>query len=815
MKQLFFLLTILISVRANAQSKYVLTGTVKDKNDKPIVAANVVVFKDSNTLVTTEYTDENGGFVISNINSGEYFIKVMMASFEPYQSNKITVHENTSLPVILLNEKINELKEVAIRAQKPFIEVKADKVVVNVENSIVSAGSSVMDVLQKSPGVRVDQNDNISLKGKQGVMIWIDGKQTPMSGSDLANVLKSMPANTVDKIELISNPGARYDAAGTAGIINIKTKKDQRIGLNGTANANYGQGVYSKYGFGGSLNYRQKKFNLYANYTYANKLWFNHLMLNRKFLDTSKANLDQQLFRYDQDNNSLFDFKNHIAAAGIDYRISTQTTIGASLSYITNAFNPIADNKSKAYGAHDELLYNFNTSGHHQNFYYNYAANAYLRHSFDSTGKELSIDIDYARFGNQSKQYFVTTYQYQNPSLSQPDYYLKSNLIGLTQIRAAKVDYSQFLHNGIKLDIGAKSSFVTADNEPIFHVKTTGDYTIDTSRTNHFIYHENINAAYVNTNKDWEKWSAQLGVRMENTNINFKQTAANQKFDTSYGYTQLFPSLSFQYHLNKQHDLGITLSRRIERPNYQQLNPFKYFIDKTTYKEGYAKLRPASFYSVELNHTFKQRFLTSFTYGINKGIITQVIQPSETEDSVTVQTDKNLDQMIFVGISGAYPFNITKWWSNVTNFNIYYAQYKGNIANTPLNNGSPTFDINTTNTFLLPLGFSAELSGYYQAQQVYGYMNVNPNWMLNVGIQKHFFDKQATVKLNVQDVFWKGYPSATSNYLGYEEDFIAARETRVANISFIYRFGKRTVPQSRKHSGGAEDEKNRANTGGA
>lgn len=815
MKQLFLMILVFVSIKGLAQNIYSISGQVKDKMENPIEAANVIVLKDSNKLVTTSYTNDKGTFTIPDIAAGTYTVKVMMGAYETYQSKDIVVKENLALPIIRLNQKLNELKEVSVRAQKPFLEVKADMIVVNVENSIVSAGSSVLDVLQKSPGVRVDQDDNISLKGKQGVAIWIDGKPTPMAGSDLANVLKSMPANTVDKIELISNPGARYDAAGTAGIINIKTKKDQRIGLNGTINANYGQGIYAKYGFGGSLNFRQKKFNVYASYSYADRIWFNHLMLNRKFLDTNQNNMDRQLYRYDQDNNALYDFKNHIASAGIDYRLSPQTTIGTSLSYITNAFNPTTDNKSKAYGAQDELLYNFNTTGSHQNFYYNYAANAYLRHTFDSTGKELSIDLDYARFGSQNYQNFATTYQYVNSSQSQPDYYLKSNLTGLTQIRAFKADYTNPLRNNLKFDVGVKTSYVTADNEPIFHVKTTGDYVLDTSRTNHFIYNENINAAYVNMNKDWEKWSTQIGIRMENTNINFKQTASAQKFDTSYGYTQLFPSLALQYHLSKVHDIGITFSRRIERPNYQQLNPFKYFVDKTTYKEGYAKLRPASFYSVELSHTFKQRFLTSFTYGINKGIITQVIQPSETEDSVTVQTDKNLDQMIFVGVSGAYPFTITKWWSNVTNFNIYYAQYQGNIAHTPLNNGGPTFDISSTNTFLLPLGFSAELGGYYQARQVYGYMNVNPNWMLNIGVQKHFWDKQATVKLNLQDIFWRGYPSASSRYVGYAEDFIAQRETRVANISFTYRFGKRTVPQSRKHSGGAEDEKNRANTGGA
>ena len=791
-----------------------LSGKVVDKDGRGLVSANVVLLTDSNRLVKAGFTDATGAYAIDGISDGAYLLKVTLLGFDSH-SEKVTVQGISRLPDIRLEEKSSALAEVSVRAQKPFIEVHADKLVVNVENSIVSAGSSAMEVLQRSPGVNVDNNENISLKGKQGVLVWINGKQSPMHGPDLANFLKSMPANSIEKIELISNPGARYDAAGTAGIINIILKKDQRIGANGSVNVFYGQGVYAKYGGGANLNYRNKKLNVFASYNYANRLWFNHLMLDRRFLDTAKEKTDQQLFRYDQDNNALFDFKNHIAHAGIDYNLSSNTTIGLSLSASTNDFSPRADNFSKAFGAQDELLYRFTTRGRHENHYFNYSGNAYLKKKLDSAGKELSVDLDYAAFGNQSNQNFITSYAYVDPSQSQPDYYLKSDLTGLTQIRSLKADYVHPMPGSLRLEGGIKSSYVTADNEPIFHVKTIGDYYLDTARTNHFIYNENINAAYVNANKDWEAFSAQLGVRVEQTNIQFEQKAVSQRYDTSYSYTQLFPSLAVQYHLNKLTDIGLTLSRRIERPNYQQLNPFKYFIDKTTYREGYPRLNPASFYSVELQHIYKQKFITTFTYGINKGIITEVIQPSDVEDSVTVQTNKNLDRMLFVGISGSYSFTLTRWWNNVTNFNAYYARYEGNIANTPLNNGRPTFDFNTNNSFVLPLGFSAELGMWYQARQLYAYMDVQPIWMLNAGLQKNLFDQRATIRLNIQDIFWKGYPRATSLYTGYREDFIAERDTRVANISFTYRFGKRTVPQSRRHSSGAEEEKRRASGNGA
>lgn len=786
-----------------------ISGKVTTTNGKGLESANVVLLSAaSNALVQATLTDENGGFTLEAVTDGKYLLKAILIGYNTFSSDTLIASDgNMSLPDIKLTEKANALKEVSVRAQKPLIEVHADKLVVNVENSIVSAGSSAMEILARSPGVRVDQNDNISLKGRQGVNVMIDGKITPMSGADLANVLKSMPSNSIDKIEIISNPGARYDAAGTGGIINIRTKKDQRIGLNGSLNTSYTQGVYPKANIGGSINYRNKKLNVYANYNYSYRYWFNHLFLDRRFYDKD----DRLESSYVQDNFAIYNFKNHMASGGLDYSLSDKTTIGFSGSISTNDFSPRADNRSQALDANRDVVYYFNTIGRHKNHYYNYSANGNLRHRFDSTGKELSIDLDYAIYGNQSDQNFTTNYTAVNGEQYMAPYYMTSDLTGNTQIRSAKADYTHPINATARFEAGAKVSFVKSDNEPLFYEILNGVSTLDITRSNHFIYHENINAAYVNMSKDWSKWSTQIGLRAENTRITAEQLTLNTSFDRNY--TQLFPSIAVQRHLNPNNDLGITLSRRIERPNYQQLNPFKFFIDKTTYREGYPYLQPSTSYSAELSHTFKQRFVTTLTYSIATRPITEVIQPSDNDTGkVTVQTNKNLDRMVFFGISGAYNTQITKWWSNNTNFNVYYAKYEGFVANTQLNKGAPTFDINTNNSFILPRDFSAELGMFYQARQTYGFMDMKPFWMLNAGIQKNLFNKTATIRLNVQDIFWKGYPRAISTYTGYREDFVAERDTRQVTLAFTYRFGKRTVAPARRRSGGAEDEKRRATT---
>lgn len=784
-----------------------ITGKVVDNEGNVMNAANVVVLmEDAKTLVKADYTNDNGQFMLEDIADGKYVVKVTMFGYETYTANDVEIKNgNIVLPEIKLQPKNNTLKEVAVRAQKPFIEVKADMLVVNVENSIVSAGSSALEILSRSPGVRVDQNDNISLKGKQGVNVMIDGKITPMSGSDLANMLKGMPANSIDKIELISNPGAKYDAAGSAGIINIKTRRDQKMGINGSVNASYGQGVYPKSNVGINLNYRNKKFSAYLNYNYAYRMWFNNLMLDRRFYDS--AGIFQSA--YVQDNYAVFDFRNHISNFGFDYSLSKKTIVGMGFNVTTNHFDPRADNHSKEVGQYMQPLYYFTTTGRHKNRYFNYSANANMRHNFDSTGKALTVDVDYAAFGNKTNQNFVTEYTNPEGEVYQQPYYLKSELDGLTQVRSVKADYSNPLKKNAKFDVGIKSSYVTADNEPNFFEQVNGIYVLDTTRSNHFIYDENINAAYINLNKDWEKWSMQIGLRVEQTVADWEQITTNQKFDTNY--TQLFPSLAVQRHLNKNHDLGITLSRRIERPNYQQLNPFKFFIDKTTYREGYPYLTPGFYYGLELSHIYKQRIITTFSASITDNYIVEVIQPSENDTGkVTVQTNKNMDRLYFYGVSGSYTIPITKWWNNTTNYNAYYAMYTGNIANTNLRKGNVTCVLNTTNAFVLPNDYSMELGLEYHAREVYGFMDVKPNWALDAGIQKNLFNKTATIRLNAQDIFWTAYPRATSTYVGYQEDFVAERETRQVTITFTYRFGNRAVGAVRRRAGGAEDEKRRA-----
>lgn len=786
-----------------------VSGKITDQQGKPLSFVNVIMLHASDSsLATAQLTNERGDFQLTPTDTGAYIIKMVFVGYETATSMLQIGIADTSLAPVALANKNQQLKEVAVRAQKPFVEVHADKIVVNVENSIVNAGNSVMDVLSHSPGVTVDNNDRISLKGKPGVNVMINGKIQPISAEDLANMLKSMPSGAVESIELISNPSAKYDAAGTAGIINIKMKKSKTAGLNGSINATYAQGVYPKTSTGGNFNYRNKNVNIYAGYNVGIRRGFNHLTLDRNFYTNgvfSKA--------YIQDNNYEYHFDNYMANAGIDYNVAKKTVVGFSVNGDITEFRRDARNFSDVIDSATRLpLSHFSTVSNSPNTWNSYALNGNVRHTFDSSGTMLSADADYASYPSYGTQYYSTIYMDgAGVPLGIPSATLSGEQTGYTQIRSFKADFSKPFKSGTRLEAGVKASYVTADNDIKFYNLVDSIYKPDTGKTNHFLYDELINAAYVNVSRDWPKWSTQLGLRAEQTIAKGTDRTLDSSFNRNY--TRLFPSFAVQRHINTSNDLGLTLSRRIERPNYEQLNPFKYYLDPTTYKSGYPYLNPATSYSFELSHVYKQRLITSINYTITQSPITEVIQPEEGNRGVTVQTTKNLHSMEYFGISGSYQFQVAKWWSNTTNVNTYYSHYKGNIDSSILNKGKPTFDVNTTNSLILPKNWSGEVSFFYQAKQVYGYMDLMPQSMFSLGVQKNLFDKKLTAKLNATDIFWMGYPRATSTYNQYVETFSAKRDTRQVSISLTYRFGKRQGPPTRRHSGGAEDEKRRMGQG--
>jgi len=783
--------------------------TVKITDERQAALQGVTVSllsgKDSSIAKIT-ITEQDGNAYFEEVKAGNFFLQVTHASFKKYTSAPVTIDEKNTvinLPAITLTAEAGELKGVTVQAQKPFIEKLVDKMVVNVEGSIVSAGSSAMEVLERSPGVVVDRNDNISLKGKQGVIIFINGKPSGIAGSDLGNYLRAIPSSTISKIEIITNPSAKYDAAGNAGIINIILKKDQRMGTNGTVTVNYGQGFYPKAGAGITFNHREKNINIFGSYNYAYRENYNHLDLYRKFLSDGKVQ-----GAYNQNNYLDFIFRTHVYRVGMDYTISKNTTVGMVVNGIANRFSNHGNNYTLVLdGQEKQQSYN-NNYGTIRDTLKNIAANVNLKHTFDTTGKELTVDVDYATYHNTDGQRFLTNFFNLDGSVAAPDDILTGFVKGKLDIESFKADYVNPLKRNAKFETGVKSSIVTADNDIQYFNASSGTPVYDPNQSNHFIYKENINAAYINFSKEFKKVTLQLGVRAEQTNVKGNQVTTGQKFDTSY--LKLFPSAFVNYTASENNTFSVSVSRRLDRPNYKQLNPFRFYINNSTYTEGNPYLQPQFTYSFEVSHTYKNIITTTLSYSITKNEMINVLIPSPTEDKITIETDRNLAQYKYYGAAVSATVKIARWWNSINNGNAYYGIYTGNLANTSIQNGNVTFNINSDNSFTLGHGYTAELTGFYQYREIYAYMDVKPYGLLSAGIQKNILKNKGTIKLNMADVFHAA-TKATNAYRDYVETFAVWRDTRVLNIAFTYRFGNNKVAAARRMSGGAEDEKKRAN----
>jgi len=815
MKPIITLLLITCSLSAAAQenSRGKITTTILNNQQLPVENTTVELRKAKDSaLVKVAVTDKTGLAEFENIRYGDYLIKASIVNYKTQYSTVFSLSASQNIvkvPSMLIQPGATELAGVTVSSRKPFIQKLSDRIVVNVENSIMSAGSTAMEVLERSPGVNVDQNDNITLRGRSGVIIMVDGKPTAMTGADLANYLKGLPSSALERIDIITNPSAKYDAAGNSGIIDIRMKKDQRLGLNGTFTAGYGQGVYPKANTGATFNYRTKKINLFGSYNYGYRVGLNHLLLDRNFYENGIYNGGDL-----KDNYSKSPFSGNTARLGMDFFPSKKTIIGFVVNGNFNHYKRNNDNSSIVLNPQRQPVSTFNSLATNNDHGNNIVANVNFKHTFDSTGKELTADIDYGNYKSNSLTVNATNYYKLDGTQLQPNYVLNGDQNGKLDFKTAKIDYVNPLGKGSKWEAGIKTSFVSSDNDAKFYDFSNGTPQNDTTKTNHFLYHENNNAAYINYSKTFKKFDFTIGLRGEQTNINTEQMIGNVKFDSSY--FQLFPSAFFNYKIKEDQTIGLSASRRIDRPGYSQLNPFLFLIDVTTYATGKPGLLPQLTWSYELSYTLKNfNFGLSYSHTKNNQNVTlarfkEVFPNIPSEENVTVQIPINLSSSDYVGLSISAPIRINNWWNMTNNANVFYEKFNGSFSGTTLNNGRPAVDIRTNNSFSFKKGWSAELNANFNSGGQYGFMVLDPRWGVGAGVQKTILDKKGTVRFNISDIFWTNLPKAVVTFNNYVEKWHAFRESRVANLSFTYRFGNNKVQGARRRTTASEEERQRA-----
>ena len=814
MKHLFNLLTAMsISIVSLAQNTGKITGSIKDGgNQKIIDAATISLLKSKDSsLVKTAITDKEGNFVFENLKEGNYFVSASSLGHSKVYSNSFTLTQeqnNINVGVLQLVPVNESLKEVVVTSKKPFIERRLDRTIVNVDASISNAGSSAMEVLEKSPGITIDKDGNISLKGKQGVKVFIDGKPSYLSGPDLANLLKSMGSAQLDQIEIMTNPPAKYDAAGNAGIINIKTKKNKTVGYNGSISSSVTQGKYIRTNESINLNYRNKNINVFGNYSFRHDKNYSDLTILRKFRDKNSKEL---LSIFDQQSKFTNDNNSNNAKLGIDINVSKKTTVGVVASGFINTEK--FDNNNITLLKNGMNITDSSTfaSTEMNNKWKNFSGNFNLRHVFDTTGRELTFDADYIHYTQNSSQSLANQYFDAANQKNAANDTLISTIPSDIKIYSFKADYSQPLKGNAKLEAGVKASFVKTDNDAAYDYLVNGKMVHDTNRSNHFVYDEQIKAAYINVNKQLnKKWSTQLGLRLENTVSKGNQVTTNEKFERNY--TQLFPTVFVGYDMNEKNNFSVNYGRRIERPDYADLNPFFFFLDKYTYQAGNTNLRPQFSHNIELSHTYAGNFTTTLNYTKTTDLINDVLDQNE-EKNETFITKSNIASQRQYGITVTTMVPVKKWLKINLYANFSNNRFQGFINNSTVDLQSNLLTTNVNAQMSLGKGWNAELSGFYRTKGLEGVLLIGGLGAVNGGISKSVLNNKGTVKLGFRDIFstqqFKGY----AEYSYIDTRFVQKRDSRQASLSFNWRFGNAKIAAPKRKAGGASDEQSRVKTG--
>jgi iron complex outermembrane recepter protein len=808
---LAYLILLAICVFAQTPAKTgKITGLVTDTSRKAVESASVSLLraKDS-SLVKLSVTQKSGRFGFENIADGKYLLMVTAIGNAKNYSKpfEITPASNAiEIPAILLRPQSKDLKAVTITATRPLVEHKIDRTIVNVEAAITNAGANALEILEKSPGIQVDKDGNISLKGKDGVMVLIDGRPTNLSASDLANMLRNTQASQLDQIEIMTNPPARFDASGNAGVINIKTKKNRQFGYNGSVTLGYSQGYYARFNDGLNFNYRKNKVNLFTNLSHGYNHTRSGLNIQRSFRksDTKElvSNFDQEGLRYNEGSN-------YNVKAGVDYFVNKKTTLGVVLNGAYSPRSSLIDNVTDISDPHGILLSQTKAINNNDQKWKNFSGNFNYRHVYDSTGRELTADVDYVYYDSKNNQLLANSYfNASGTATDRPDSLL-AYLPQRINIYTARIDYLKPLKKGGRLEMGVKSSFVETDNDATYDSIINAQLVHDYRRSNHFIYKENVNAAYVSINKPInKKWGAQVGLRLENTNAKGNQVTTKVKFDRHY--TQLFPTGYLQFLPSKNHTLVLNYGRRIRRPDYQSLNPFINFIDRYTYQQGNPDLKPQFSHNVELSHTFKNFLTTTINYSRTTDIIQRVIEQDEAKNETYVR-DANIAKQRQYGLAVSINNSITKWWKNSFYVNVYSNKFDGIVDSAYVSITANTLSLNGSQQFQFAKTWSAEISGFFRTGGIEGVIYGKSLGMMSIGLGKQIMKGQGTVRLNVRDVFYTQRFRGESKYGNVDAKFQDRPDSRVLSVNFSYRFskGKMNNNTPKRRSGSSTDEQSR------
>lgn len=788
------LLLLLLLFPHALRAQIVLQGRVTDEESNILSFAQVILMKlPDSTVIKTELSDTAGVFKINAPVQQDYILKT---TFPGYKDNFTSIPAessgNLNIPVVMAL-KTHELNNLTVTASKPLLERKPDRIIFNVGSSVSSIGSDVYDLLKKAPGVRVNEVNGISIAGKSTVSVMIDNKLQQLGWDELAAVLRSMAAENVDRIEVITTPPARYDAQGNAGIINIVTKKSKSNGLNGSLGFSYQQRFRDSKRMNETLNYRNGRINIYNT---GNTSSFDFFSIQKT---TVSYGHQMQAQTMEQRNRPFY----NRYQLGADYSINPASVIGVLYTFGTTGRKTSqlydAPVISVAGGRLDSTL---STIADDREKALRQVVNLSYEWRIDTTGKKLNIDADYfSRNEDDVRDFHTQTFLPGGLPVNAPAY---NHTTAVQDISISSVKADMILpYEFAELSFGAKASFIHTLSDNMFSYLQANEYVMDVTKSNRFGYTENTQAVYLSGAKKWGKWDAQIGLRLENTQTEGVSYTLAQT--VTRNYLQLFPTAYLQYQLNDDNVFNINYSRRVGRPSYEELNPFRVYGSGTSYRTGNPFLQPSFYHTAELSYSFKSRY----TFTAYTGIVNNIhagISRVDTANNTFYFTYDNAGTSINTGVSAVMIFNPFEWWESTVQVQGYYDKVNSSYYNAKASvNGVTAFQAETNNSFIFNKDktFIGETGFNYLSKFQYDFIVQGRYYVLTAGVKALFFDKQLTLGVNATDILRTELYTFRNIYNDvFQENYYDARSI---NISLNWKFGNRQVKVKRQRDTSTEE----------
>jgi hypothetical protein len=798
---IFIYLLGISTLTAQSNSATLLRGTITNQKGEPVAFANVALLSTDSLLVEGAVSDEAGSFSISSTKTAQVKLVISSLGYKTYTSEVFELQQGLvkDFGTIVLADELTGLDEVTVKASRPQIIIEPDKTIVNVEGTVMAEGANALDVLGRSPGVFITSDGSINLNGRTGVTVMINDRPMYMSAADLTSFLRSMSADNIKSIEVITSPSARFDAEGAAGVINILLKKNSVDGVFGNVMLGGQYNGKAAPNTGVTLNVKKGKWTSNGTVNYNEYVEINDLEIGRNFvLEGGTSTFLQESRITERSRTPSF-------TGAANYELTPNQNLGINLQASTSSSNGINDSGTSISNpgqANTTSISSINDSGDQTSRLF---TNLHYDAKLDTLGGKISADLDITVMEMASDALLNNSYSNDlTPPSQSTDRVLTLNDMYYT-ILTSKVDWIKPLKGGKVLEAGLKGSWVESDNN-LDLSRGIGDGQLQPDpNSNRFIYQENVLAAYTSLKGDFsKKLSYQAGLRMENSDVTGTSKTLNQV--NRQKYTNLFPSVFLQHKISDTYQVVYNVNRRITRPNYRLLNPFVYYIDPLTTEKGNPSLRPQYSTNLEMDHVIKGVYQFTLGYSVTEDAFMQVFEQDEEARSSTTFT-ANFDKTKNFNFQGVVPVELTKWWNSSNLFQVNYNKFKSLLGKDVLDVSQVSYLLRTQHNFILPKGFKFELVGIYLSPQIWGQGEIKALGWVDAGMTKSLMKDKLSLSINAGDLFRTKWIRAAIDFSDIDTQIRQYRNDQNVRITLRYNFSKGESFRVNSNSGSSEERR--------